>query len=646
MHAPVSISERVHDAGQRLAAVSPSSLTDTLNQTLNQFLGWPFQVAAGLAFDAEGKKTDTFGTLIFTASQANAAAEPLNIDSDRVGCVIDVAENMDLKQLGAAYERIACAKRLKKRPAPRVPGVPHTTVTLGIIFARDTAVPLETLGEELDRLNRQHPDREWTDMVVVLSKGTINYGVHFPGETAIGDFLPPAEGVSDVYSPPFYVLIVVKPTGTHTFNKMCSFLMAHLMIFSPGAKLPNWAELLEGAPRQCMTLTGYQYNVSGHLMPVPRQFYNDRYIPPSPFLLEDRKGKLLSTLQFLPWQEGGVVLLKGKLPLEGLLIFLGKKGIERGGTVRRPEGQISYVLPITQADFSEMLQRIQKQSNMVVRADPTKWVVQKFTDDGSSSPFMARLYMGILRLRDVVFPDRANRDAFDKPYHFVMETLLNTRTASQDITQMVAEHFNKLAKGEVGQLRGHKIHIEQTIDKELRKEVENVLNGAVRALKQGMPDVTKALQVNIGFLFKKQYHFEKGVAALEKSDPLLAAYLRENRKWSERLIASRNAIEHEGWILPKVRYMEASGIIRAEEPEVSGQKVSEFVKFIMDRLNCFVEDVTAHCLQAEMPEDISVTEIPISQREAELPERFRLTLTEGGMPVWRLSYHLSKFEET
>jgi hypothetical protein len=97
-----------------------------------------------------------------------------------VGCVIDVAEDIDLKQLGAAYERIACAKTLKKKPAPKVPGVPHTTVTLGIIFARDTSVPLETLGEELDRLNRQHPDREWTDMVVVLSKGTINYGVHFP----------------------------------------------------------------------------------------------------------------------------------------------------------------------------------------------------------------------------------------------------------------------------------------------------------------------------------------------------------------------------------------------------------------------------------------------------------------------------------
>jgi hypothetical protein len=75
----------------------------------------------------------------------------------------------------------------------------------------------------------------------------------------------------------------------YTFNRMCSFLLAHLMIFSPGAKLHNWAEVLDGVPKQCMTLTGYQYNVSGHLMPVPRQYYNDRYIPPRNFMHENRE---------------------------------------------------------------------------------------------------------------------------------------------------------------------------------------------------------------------------------------------------------------------------------------------------------------------------------------------------------------------
>jgi hypothetical protein len=304
------------------------------------------------------------------------------------------------------------------------------------------------------------------------------------------------------------------------------------------------------------------------------------------------------------------------------------------------------VLSITQADFMQMLQRIQRQSNMVVKLDPTKFVVQKLSDEGSSSPFMARLYIGNLRLRDVVFPDPAKRDIFDKPYHLVMEAMLNTRSTSKEIVRLVTDHFSKLTKGRVGQVRGLKIHIEETIDKELRKEFETFLNSAVRALKQGMQEVTKALHFNMGFLFQKQNSFEKGLTVLEESDPHMAAYLRETRKWSERLINSRNAIEHEGWMLPNMKYMEVSGVIRAEEPEISGQKVSEFVEFIMNRLSCFVEEVTAHCLQAQMPAGISVTEIPLSQRETDMPVRFQVTLINGGMPIWNIDYHQSSFEKT
>lgn len=168
----------------------------------------------------------------------------------------------------------------------------------------------------------------------------------------------------------------------------------------------------------------------------------------------------------------------------------------------------------------------------------------------------------------------------------------------------------------------------------------------MRVLKQGMQGVTKCLGFNIGFLFKKQHAFETGVTELRKYDPILSAYLVETRTWSERLINSRNAIEHEGWILPKVRYFEASGLICADEPEISGQKVSDFVKFIMDRLDCFVEEVTAHCLKARMPNGITVTEMPLSQRESDMPLRFHVTLTNGGMPIWNIVYHQSSFEET
>jgi len=116
--------------------------------------------------------------------------------------------------------------------------------------------------------------------------------------------------------------------------------------------------------------------------------------------------------------------------------------------------------------------------------------------------------------------------------------------------------------------------------------------------------------------------------------------------WSELLINSRNAIEHEGWMLPKIRYVEVSGLFRADEPEIANQKVSDFIKFIMDRLICFVEEVTAHCLKAQMPMGISISEIPLHQREAEIPQRFQVTLTNGGVPIWDITYHQSSFEDT
>jgi hypothetical protein len=147
--------------------------------------------------------------------------------------------------------------------------------------------------------------------------------------------------------------------------------------------------------------------------------------------IESQNGKLLSTIQFLPWQDGGTILLKGKLPLKDLMVFLGKKGRGRGGIIRRPSDlQISYVVPIKQEDFNEMLNQIQRQSNMVVRSGRGNWIVQKFADEGSTSPFVSRLFMGILRLRDVVYFNFAKRHNFDKLYEFVNSSLMRTSTRS------------------------------------------------------------------------------------------------------------------------------------------------------------------------------------------------------------------------
>ncbi len=642
----MALSQEVHDAGQEVISATGVTLPSILNRILGNFLSWPFNATSGCVFDQDGNKTEIFASVVHAASGGGATPGTHDIHADNAAVVIDACEGLDLENFRASYERIAQAKRLKKSAAPSLEGTPITTITLGVIFALRSALPLEKLAEELERLNAQTPSQEWPDMVVVASTGTVNYVVQFPGESPSDDFLPPAERAVVTYTPPLYVVIVMRPTEAYTFNKMLAFMIAHLGIFSPGTKLPDWAQILEGVPKAAVTISAFQYNLSGDLLPVPRQFYNDRYLPPLPMRIEDQKGKLLCTLQFLPWQDGGTILLKGELPLDGLLVFLGKGTLQRAGVVNRPDLQISYVLPITQRDFNEMLTRIQRQSNVVVRGDQTKWVIQKIADEGSQSPFMARLFMGIMRLRDVVMPDPATRENFDTSYEIVFSSLLNVRTAAQEMVQLWQEHARKVTSGEVARLEGRTIHINENIDKKLKREVESFLNAAVRALKDGMQRFAREAQVNIGFLFQKQGEFDTGVTVLETRDPVLAEYLRQTRTWSERLLGSRNAIEHEGWMLPRVTYSHTGSTVTADEPSILGQPVSEFASFIFDRLACFVEELTAHCLQRQMPAGITITEIAVAQRLAEAPERFRVTLASGGLPAWQISYHHGAFEET
>jgi len=344
----MGLSQEIHDASEEVASATGVTLPEILNRTLGRLLGLPFEVTSGRVIDRDGNKTETFASVVYAVSEDGRAPDPHAIPADAAAAVVDACEDLDLEKFRAAYGRIAQAKRLKKSVASRLKEIPNTTITLGIIFALRSALPLEDFAEELDRLNTQTPSQDRPDMVVVASTGAVHFAVQFPGESLSGDFLPPAEGALAAFTPPIYIVIVMRPTGAYTFNKMLAFLIAHLSIFSPGANLPACAQILEGVPQHAVTISGYQYNLSGDLLPVPRQFYNDRYLPPLPVRIEDQRGKLLCTLQFLPWQDGGAILLKGKLPLDGLLTFLGNEALQRAGIVKRPDEQISYVLPITQ----------------------------------------------------------------------------------------------------------------------------------------------------------------------------------------------------------------------------------------------------------------------------------------------------------
>lgn len=645
MAGEMELPEKVLQAGRRVAVASKESLGQALSEFLSTFVGRPYIAAPATFEGAGGQQSEPFACAVFVVEEGlSASPTPTSgrVPVVRAAAVIDAYEDLSIEGLQAGYRCIAGAKRLRQG-ARTSKSTGHRDELLGVILAQNSSLTLEAIADEMERLNSELPATQWPDMVAVVDTGVVQYTAQFPGENVSGDFFLPGDTVS--YTAPMYIVMVMKPAGEHTLNRMLSFVVAHLALFASGSEVPPFPAIVEGMSNTAVTLTGYQCNLAGEVVAVPRQFYNDRYLAPLPFIIENGQGGVLGKVQFLPWQNGGVILLRGELPLEMLLAFLGPVA-SKSGIVRRPGVQISYALPITEADFRSMLERFDRQSNMVVRPDDTNWVIKKFADEGSSSPFMARLLLGIFRLRDAALSEGTERDGFDTAYQAVTTPLFDSRARMKKITELWEYHARRVQAGEIARVRGRAVHVDQNVDHDLGQETDAFLSATTRALKTGMQRVALELGVNIGFLFQKQAPFEDGLDALSTQDAALAAYFRQTRdQWSEMLVGRRNAIEHEGWRLPDVVYVRTGSGVRANEPHVDGLPITEFAAFMFDRLSCFVEEVTVHLLQRRLLCGITITEVPRELRAAEAPERFRVTLDVGGLPPWAIVYRATTFEE-
>lgn len=639
--------KQVQDVSSNVLATPGIPVSEAISRILAPFIGSSFKISSGSLIDHQGNVTEhSYGAVIHSADER--IDSPISID--KVAVIIDTNEQMGLDELRKAHEKIADAKALKRSPPKERNEQAETQMKMGVIFAKNSTLSLEQISNEMDKLCEGIPSQLWPDMVVVNNQGVISYTANFPGDPATGDFLLPAEKPAPESTPPFYVIRTVKPSEQLTFNVMLGLIFLRLRIFDPNADLPDKAihQMREENENIGMVYTGYQYNLQGQLVPVPRQFHNDVYLPPAPLFIEDNEGTALGTIQYLPWQEGGVILVKGHFPLDIFYIFLKQIApsldLSKTGMIKRDGLQISYVLPINKTDFIRMIRLFeQRSSNMRVRTRPEQFIIQTIGNEGSSSPFVARFMPGMMRLRDMAFFDKAEKDRFDKSYALLHENLSSARESAQEIVKLWEEHIKKVNSGSIVSLSDRAVHIHESIDKELKKELESFVNTAWRTLKNSMQNLANELGVDLGFFFNKESTFINGIKELKKTDPHLADYLFQARQaWTNQLSKVRNDdVEHGTWNLPKVGYQTTNKGVTIREPHIIDLPVTEFVKKTLNRLLCFAEDVTAHCLQLKMTKGINFSEIPVSDRNESLPERFKPTLQD--LNVWSISYSEEDF---
>lgn len=97
-------------------------------------------------------------------------------------------------------------------------------------------------------------------------------------------------------------------------------------------------------------------------------------------------------------------------------------------------------------------------------------------------------------------PEGDPRDRFDKADQAVTAPLLDARARAKKIRALWEEHARRVQTGEAARVRGHAIHVDENVDRELGQEADAFLNAATPALKTGMQSVALELGVNIGFL--------------------------------------------------------------------------------------------------------------------------------------------------
>jgi hypothetical protein len=645
-----TLGHKVRSAGKAVLAAPADQVATTLAAQLKQLVISPYRIEVAAIADQLGRATEPFAVLICNGGQIIGAGDVRAVvPTESAAVAFDVTRTLDLDGLAAAYGRLAEAKAQVK--AAPVPGGEHIEPTLGIIFAVASRVSLEELGEELIRLNARTPSDRWPDLVVVAQNGLIGYyGQLLGSNDEPGILLPPSQDAGSGKRVPVYATMMISATGAETFNLMAHAIFGHLTRWAPGFVVPDQT-ILDGVPRQAVTLTGYQYDLAGQLRALPRDQYRDRAMPlPSVALFP--KGRKdappLATMAFLRWQDGGVVLLQGKLPLEGMLVFL--SGIISRQEFRKIQKmtwgglQVSSVLPISAHQYQMLLRNIQQRGGLDVRRNEGKIVVQKFADEGTGSPFMARIFFGQMKLAEAL--GATDREAFSKSHRVLMTTVMEIRDAAKDVARTWKDYKRRIDEGSIVERQRGQIHVTEQIDRQLGRLTSDFLTAATRSLKDRMQNVALALGLDIGFLFQQQTRFERALAKLQTIDAPLAVYISQARAWSNALVTTRNKL-HGDWELPRAIISEMDdGRVAVAEPSIEGIPVTQWVADMTDRILCFIEDVVAHGIQKKMPRGLTLTEVPIARRSLELALRFQNTISGGGLPAWEIRYHLTKFDET
>jgi hypothetical protein len=621
---------------------------EKVREFLNGHLPKRFHATKGFVIDADNQMSDHQDVIIYDQQSSPVYKyEGANqiVSADAVAAIMEVKTVLNKTQLEEAYAKIEEVKRLRKRPIsemdqPATESMLTTTGTLGVIFGFGSDIRLDKLAEHCVELNEKYETAHRPDMIVVLDVGVINYRVQYVGGRDAGDLAPAAD--DEFVIPPCFVHLVTREDGAFSLNRLFTLLLSHLALYPRRPSIPPFSVLLEGTSSLAHGLGVYQFNTERRLVryepPAPTTPN-----PPSPLIrIRDRVSKEeLATLTYIPWQDGGIIRKKGKLPLIGLLVWFMKGEPPRA--VKVDDAELSMVMKVTRPEFEKWPATIERQSNMSAALEvPPPFEMRQVLNEGTAEPFIARLFLGIFDVASHLL-SQEEKQAFDERYSATLNPALELRTALVTIRKLIASHQEALQKGTIVRKVQPDPLLSERIDNPLRSNTVKFLEMA-HAITKNLAVTMKFFEINIDYMADREQRFAKGCERNETKHPDLVAYLRELRPFVLEIAEQFNKMRVEGWNLSNVKYSLNNGIISMVEPLIGASPVSKYIERVFNRLALAIEDIVMYGFQ-NLGHPMAIAEIPLVQRNPMNAQRFRTTL-RGHEAIWQLRLTGKDFYES
>ena len=614
---------------------------------LNGHLPKRFHATKGFVIDADNQMSNHQDVIIYDEQSSPVykydGANQI-VSADAVAAIMEVKAVLNKSQLEEAFAKIEEVKRLRKRPISDMDqnataSTLTTTGTLGIILGFGSDISLEKLAQHCVELNEKYETAHRPDIIVVLDVGVINYTAQFVGARNMLDL---AVSDDEFVIPPCYVHLVFREDGAFSLNRLFTHLLSHLALYPRRPSIPPFSVLLEGTSSIVHTLGVYQFNTERRLVQ-----YEAQPATPSeqnPIIRVRHKGSKeeLATLTYIPWQDGGVIRKKGKIPLLALLVWFTKGEPPR--TMQVEDTELSVVMKVTRPEFEKWPATIERRSDMTATLEiPPPFEMRQIGTEGTAEPFVARVFLGLIDMATQTLSQQ-DKKVFDVRFTGTLNPALGLRNALVGIRKLIAGHKEALKKGTIVRKAQADPLLSERIDNPLRSHTVHFLEMA-GAIVKNLPSAMKFFQINIDYMADSEQRFARGYERNEARHPALVAYLRALRPALLDIDEQFRKMRAEGWNLANVKYELKDGVVSMVEPLVGREQVNTYVERVFSILALAIEEVIMYGFQRNLTNSITISEIPLDQRNPTDAQRFKRTL-RGSEPAWQLKWTGKNFYES